>query len=150
MQLQKILVPVDFSDCSVEAVRTAADISQRYDAQVTLVNVFEPMVYTNPEGYAFYMPGQVELLLGQHRKSLAKATREAKDAGAINVTAEQLEGSPTSEIVGYARAENFDLIVIGTHGRTGIKHVLIGSVAERVVRLAPCPVLTVHVAPQAA
>jgi universal stress protein A len=143
-QFQKILVPVDFSACSAEAVRFAADLSQRYTADVTLVNVFEPLVYMNPEGYPLYMPGQFEELQAQHKKALDKATREAEAAGALHVKAEQLEGSPTSEIIGFARAENFDLIVIGTHGRTGFKHALIGSVAERVVRNAPCPVLTVH------
>ena len=55
-----------------------------------------------------------------------------------------LEGSPKAEIVRYARAENIDLIVISTHGRTGLAHMLIGSVAETVVRTSPCPVLTVR------
>jgi nucleotide-binding universal stress UspA family protein len=145
-QFQKILVPVDFSACSAEAVRVAADLSQRYTAEVTLVNVFEPMTYTNPEGYPFYLPGQFELLMAEHKKALAKATQEAEAAGALHVKTEQLEGSPTAEIVGYARVENFDLIVIGTHGRTGFKHALLGSVAERVARTATCPVLTVHAA----
>jgi len=141
---KKILVPVDFSACSTEAVRVAVDLSRRYDAKLTLVHVFEPILYTTPEGYPFLVPGQVESLLALYAQALDRARQEAEACGATGVEVRKLQGYPPTEIVDFARKESFDLIVAGTHGRTGIKHALLGSVAEKILRAAPCPVLAVR------
>jgi nucleotide-binding universal stress UspA family protein len=138
----KILVPVDFSVHAAKAIAAAADLSRRYEAPLTLVHVYEPIAYGLPEGYVLYTPTQLADMLTEFGKRLAAAKRDAEAAGALQVGTEQLQGWPAIEIVDYATQKGFDLIVMGTHGRKGIKHALMGSVAERVVRTAPCPVLT--------
>jgi nucleotide-binding universal stress UspA family protein len=139
----KILVPVDFSAHSDEAIRVAADFSQRYDASVTLAHVYEIVAYALPDGYVLQTPAQLANLLTEFEKRLSEAKAQAIAAGARRVETVQLQGAPATEIVDYARAQAFDLIVMGTHGRTGLGHALLGSVAERVLRHTPCPVLTV-------
>jgi nucleotide-binding universal stress UspA family protein len=79
-------------------------------------------------------------------RQLEEAKGEAQRAGATAVDTKLLQGAVAPEIVDYAKQGDYDLIVIGTHGHTGLKHALLGSVAERVVRLAPCPVLSLRVA----
>lgn len=145
---QKILVPVDFSACSAEGVRTAADLAQRYGAELVLVHVFEPILYTTPDGYPFLVPGQLESLLAEYATALGKAKKDAEAAGASRVSTRELQGFAASEIANLAKDGHFDLIVIGTHGRTGLKHALMGSVAEKVLRSAPCPVLCVRASAQ--
>ena len=83
--------------------------------------------------------------MAEYGKALAAEKKIAETAGAQRVDTHQLQGIAADEIVEFAKKGAFDLIVIGTHGRTGIQHALIGSIAERVVRRAPCPVLTVKV-----
>jgi nucleotide-binding universal stress UspA family protein len=145
---KKILVPVDFSRHSAEAIRFAGDLSRRYDAVVQLVHVYQPVNYTLPEGIVFFTPAQLTSLLDALEKLLAASRNDAEVAGAPHVETKLLQGLPSSEIVSHAREGGFDLIVMGTHGRTGVRHAIMGSVAERVVRRAPCPVLTVHLPDQ--
>jgi nucleotide-binding universal stress UspA family protein len=83
-------------------------------------------------------------LADQAAKHLGEWRREAEGLGAPSVAATTAIGEPAVEIVGYAKEHGIDLLVLGTHGRTGLEHALMGSVAERVVRRARCPVLTVH------
>lgn len=141
----KILVPVDFSPHSSEAIRTAADLSAKYQGSVTLTYVWQPVNYTLPEGYVLYTANQLTDLLQRFEKELQTAKQIAVDAGAKQVETKMLEGSPASEIVNFAEQGGYTLIVMGTHGRTGVSHALLGSVAEKVVRKAACPVLTVRV-----
>jgi nucleotide-binding universal stress UspA family protein len=140
----KILVPVDFSPHSAEAIRYAGEFSRRYEADVTLVHVFQPVSYLVPDGFVLFTPTQFNELTTEFEKQLAGAKDAALSAGATRVETKLLQGAPFEEIVDLAREGNFDLIVMGTHGRTGLKRAAIGSVAERVVRKAPCPVLVVH------
>jgi nucleotide-binding universal stress UspA family protein len=146
---RKLLVPVDFSVHSAEAVRVAAALAKRFDAALTLVHVYDPMVYTLPDGFVSLTQTQVNQLFEALEGQLASSKALALEAGAPRVETAILQGFVAGEIVDRASRGEFDLIVIGTRGRTGVKHVLLGSVAERVVRLAPCPVLTVK-APVAA
>jgi len=141
---QRILVPVDFSEPSSRTLQVAADLSRRYEAAVTLVHVYESPVIRVPEVSMFISQAQVDELLAKLRTTLATAQREAEAAGALQVSTQLLEGSAASEIRDFAQQGAFDLIVMGTHGRTGVDHLLMGSVAERVVRTAPCPVLTIR------
>jgi len=142
---KKILVPTDFSKYSAEAVQTAADLSRRYEAPVTLAYVFEPVTYALPEGHVMQSPPQIEEMQSVFEQRLVQATAEAKAAGALGVEAKLLTGPVASELADYAKRGGFDLIVMGTHGRTGLRHLVLGSVAEKVVRTAPCAVLTVRV-----
>lgn len=139
---KKILVPVDFSPHSTFAVRLGADLARRSSGAVTLLHVFDPLPYALPGDYEVFEPEQRQRLDSQIHRSLAAAQRRAETAGAPRVTTQLREGSPAAEIVELAAAGQFDLIVMGTHGRRGLQHAILGSIAERVVRLAPCPVLT--------
>lgn len=140
---EKILVPVDFAAHSAEAVRTACDVALHYSASITLAHVHEPVDYALPEGYVLYTPEQLIRLNAEFESRLRGAQLDVEALGVSQVDSKLLSGSAAVEIVELARGGNFDLIVMGTHGRTGIRHVLMGSVAERVLRTAPCAVLTV-------
>jgi universal stress protein A len=145
---KKILVPVDFSAHSAEATRVAADLAKRFDASVTLTYVYDPLAYALPDGVALMPQTEIDRLLEAFRAQLAASQRLALDAGAPRVDARLLQGFVAGQIVEFASRGEFDLIVMGTHGRTGMQHLVLGSIAERVVRLAPCPVLTVKQAQQ--
>ena len=142
--IKKILVPVDFSEQSTEALRLAADLAQRYEASLDLLHVFHVMTYALPEGYVVPTADQLALIMQKYRVQLEAARQSALNAGAPKVEAILLQGGVASEILRAAQESKPDLIVMGTHGRTGAKHLLIGSVAEHIVRVAPCPVLTVR------
>jgi universal stress protein A len=142
---KKILVPTDFSRHSAEAVSAAADLSRRYEASVTLAYVFEPVTYALPEGHVMQSPPQVEEMRSVFEERLVQAEADARAAGALDVSAKLLTGPVAPEIADFAKVGGYDLIVMGTHGRTGLRHLMLGSVAEKVVRTAPCAVLTVRV-----
>jgi nucleotide-binding universal stress UspA family protein len=140
---KKILVPVDFSTHSAEATRVAADLAKRFDSSVTLVYVYDPLAYSLPDGFVMMSQAEMDRLFEAFRTQLAASQRQALDAGAPRVDTKLLTGFVASEIVELATRGEFGLIVMGTHGRTGMSHLVMGSIAEKVVRLASCPVLTV-------
>lgn len=124
MKLNEILFPTDFSPASEAAGRVAREMAMRADARLHVLHVVSPM--TDPS---------------QSAESLARAARRLADG--LRAETVLLSGWAGRHIVDYAREKRIDLIVLGTHGRTGITHAILGSVAETVVRLAPCLVLTV-------
>ncbi len=139
--LERILVPVDFSDCSLDALEFAAVVAQQAKASLLLLHVLEPVSYG------------LDFTLGQSRtrhsevESWTKRLEEL--ASALKVTQLPVEsrlrgGLPADSILDSAQTQPCDLIVMGTHGRRGISHALSGSVAEAVLRKARCPVLTVR------
>jgi nucleotide-binding universal stress UspA family protein len=140
----RLLVPVDFSDCSLRAMDYAIALAERFDSKIILLHVVEPAVY--PENYLVVSPA-----LDETNQNLLESARERlADLGRRRIghrlQAETLVrmGRAHSEIPDTAKALGADLIVLGTHGYTGLKHALLGSTAERVVRHGPCPVLTVR------
>ena len=143
LRLKKILVPVDFSDFSLKALKYAARFAEQFGATLVLVHVVEPVRY--PE--SVIIPPEMEEAnrerLKLARASLAAFVKKQVPAGIATESVTRL-GHPFSEISAAAKDFDVDLIVIATHGHTGLKHLLLGSTAERVVRLAPCPVLTVR------
>lgn len=139
----KLLVPIDFAALSAEAVHRAVDLARRYDAELTLVYVYEPADYPVPDGFVVYTAEQLHRITAEAQRRLDAAQRDAEAAGARRVSSRLLQGSAAQTIVELARDEHFDLIVMGTHGRTGVDRWVMGSVAEKVVRGAPCAVLTV-------
>jgi universal stress protein A len=141
---QKILVPTDFSSHAEEATRVAADLARRYEAPLTLIYAYEPITLTLPDSFMILTSAQLDQLSAGFEQLLATAQQNAIAAGAHKVETRLLQGFAAREIIDFASEGSFDLIVMGTHGRTGIKHFLLGSIAERVVRGAPCPVLTVR------
>jgi nucleotide-binding universal stress UspA family protein len=137
----RILVPVDFSLHSAEALVYAADIARSRGASIDILHVMEPREYSLSEGYATSAPERRELDV---EAELAAADNQARAAGAVRVATKRVTGKASSAIVALAEEGDYDLIVMGTHGRTGVEHALMGSVAEQVVRNAPCAVLTVR------
>lgn len=141
--IHKILVPTDFSDSSKLAVRYAVGVAEAMGAQLMLAHVAEA-----PFDYAAYglAPETVARIRGDVRKTIdeqLEAIRVENGCG-DDCTLHVLEGTPSFEIVALAKRESADLIVIATRGQSGIKHLVLGSTAERVVRMAECPVLTVR------
>jgi len=143
---ERILVPTDFSEYSLNAMRVALDIAQRYDGKITLVHAYDPVAFAFPDGYPAPATAR-EDLRREVQQQLAAAQADARLVHS-SVETHVLEGPPANAICEFARS-GFDLIVMGTHGRTGVARLLLGSVAEQVVRLAPCPVLTIRLAERA-
>jgi len=141
---RRMVVLVDFSAHSAAAVRYATDLSRRYEAALDLLHVFQPTTYVLPEGYVVPTASQLEAVLISLEAQLAETKRAAEQAGARNVQTKLLQGGVATEILRFAKERECDLIIMGTHGRTGLKHMLLGSVAEYIVRVAPTPVLTVR------
>jgi nucleotide-binding universal stress UspA family protein len=141
---KNILVPLDFSHNSEEAMRTAVELAKRYSASLTVVTVYEPLSWQVPEGTWAMTPEQERRLLAAYETRLAEAEKQVRDLGLNDVQTKLLEGAIAPEILEYARAQGCDLIVMGTHGRKGVSHFMLGSVAERVLRRAPCAVLVVR------
>jgi nucleotide-binding universal stress UspA family protein len=143
MTLKTILVPTDFSECSEAAVKYGRALAKAFNASVHLMHVVQDP-YTQPwaaEAFPAPLGDLLEQWQQQARARLAALLPEDERANAM--IAVQV-GSPFFEIVRYAQEQHIDLIVIGTHGRGPLGHMLLGSVAEKVVRKAPCPVLTVR------
>jgi nucleotide-binding universal stress UspA family protein len=140
MQLKKILVPFDFSDHSQKALTWALGLAGKWEAEIRLLHVFQPPMYP-PMMAGFLDPSQFEagLRLEATRRLKEVADREK----ARRIDTQVTIGEPFVDICRVAKEDGFDLIVMGSHGRTGLAHVLVGSVAERVVRHATCPVLVV-------
>lgn len=143
----RILVPVDFSAYSAEATRIATDLARRYGATLTLMHVYDPLAYALPDGFTPFPPPQNERLIEALQDQLAGAKAHAIEGGAPRVATKLLQGTVAAQITEYAERGEFDLVVMGTHGRTGVKHLVLGSIAESVVRTAPCPVLSVKKTP---
>jgi universal stress protein A len=143
IKLQKVLVPTDFSDCSDAAVKYGRAFARAFHASFHLLHIIQDP-YTQPwaaEAFPAPLNDLLEQWQAQARKRLLESLNEADRAAAI---VDVRIGSPYLEIVRYAEEQQIDLIVLGTHGRGPLGHVLLGSVAEKVVRKAPCPVLTVR------
>lgn len=144
-----VLVPTDFSAMSDEALEHAVLVASRFGAGVQLLHVLEdPMVTEGlaAEAYIAEAPTLRSALLRDARAKLAR--RSDSTDPAVRIESEVLFGHGATTIAEYASQRGVDLIVMGTHGRTGVAHLLLGSVAERLVRTAPCPVLTVRQTPQ--
>lgn len=137
-----VLVPTDFSDCSQAALQVALDFARALGSRLRLLHVYHPPALVF-DSYGI-QPAEPILLEvpAAARRRLEQQLEEVSGAGA-EADGEVREGLAAEEIVAEARESGADLIVMGTHGHTGLEHVLLGSVAERTVRLAPCPVLTV-------
>ncbi len=166
MDVQKILVPVDYSEDSLQALQWGASLSAKYGAKLILLHVVPKAVeevypsgpewispFTPPSYYYEGMapgsrPGRTERIVidlqERGRAQLADfAHKNLKDPMPMDL--QVVAGKPADEILRVAREQRVDLIVMGTHGRTGLRHLLLGSVAEEVTRHAPCPVFTVRI-----
>jgi universal stress protein A len=143
MKLEKILIPTDFSPSAERALGFAVELALKLDASLSIVHVYNFTPYEIPEGMPVSGLINVDRVIGEFQKLLDAAKRRAEQAGVARVETILVPGTAYSEIARLAEQHGSGLIVMGTHGRTGFAHLMLGSVAEKVVRRAPCPVITV-------
>jgi len=142
--IKTVLVPIDFSDYSKNALKYAATFAKQFNAKIFLIYVVEPMIYP-----ADFSMGQVAIpsmdldLRTRAEEELKSLSKNFIDRS-LSVETIIKTGKPFVEINETAKEVNADLIIIATHGHTGVEHLLFGSTAEKVVRKAPCPVLTLR------
>lgn len=143
INISRILHPTDFSDNSKPALQYASELSRRFDAELHLLAVVDTRAFTGTATEPEFFPSE---FIDDYIKDVEKQLAELDFNGMSDlrkVVRKTLRGMVFIEIINYARKAEIDLIVMGTHGRTGLSHLLIGSVAENVVRKASVPVLTV-------
>ncbi len=144
LQLKRILVPTDGSETSKRAMKYAVELAASFNASITLLMVVDDqhLDFMGPASYPENLNAIVEKrIMDQARATLTDIIPEDSDSSSVETVI--LRGYPVTEIIEYAKTNEIDMIIMGTHGRTGVTHVVIGSIAEKVVRTAPCPVLTV-------
>ena len=144
-QIKRILVPTDFSYTSDLAVEYAIDLARKYGASIHVLHVLEDVNFTAvyPDGFFAELPTLRAQLMTQAQARIAE-TADKCVATNLTVTTQVTDGRPARVIAEIAALRGTELIVMGTHGRGGVAHMVMGSVAERVVRTAPCPVFTVR------
>lgn len=146
MEIKTILCPTDFSDASERALNEAVALAKTLGARVRVVHVFQRPIGIAVEGAPISMESAEKFLeeAHQHLRNSLTALQE-KWAGTCEIEVALLEGAPYATIV--EESKQVDLIVMPTHGRSGFQRFILGSVAERVVRMAHCPVLTLPMTP---
>jgi len=144
-RITRILVPTDFSATADAALEYAFVLAERFGASLQLLHVLEDPFVTDgmaAEAYISEAPALRTAMLHDAQERLRQ--RAVRDTAGLTIDTEVLFGHGARTIAEYAAERNVDLIVMGTHGRTGFAHLLLGSIAERLVRTSPCPVLTVR------
>lgn len=146
MNFNKILVPVDFGECSDKAVQYAIKLAQRLEAEITLLHVDEFFQGLLPE--ESYQPGEMQEALKTRQQLLQEQLQPYLEMGKqrhLKLEYAITQGESVAEkILEHLRQETYHLVVMGTHGRTGLRHLFLGSIAEKVVRFSPAPALTLH------
>ena len=140
IEFSKILYLTDFSEASEYAGQYAISIAGKYGCRVYVAHVVEPFTYADDFGIDY--GAQLREMEATAGRLLDNAAASMKKTGA-DIEGVLLSGNPSAEIVKFAKDTAIDLIVMATHGRSGVEHILMGSVAEKVLRKSPCPVLTV-------
>lgn len=142
--IKKILVPIDFSDYSKNALKYAVQFSKNFKAKIYLVYVVEPVIY--PADFSMGQVAIPSMDFDLHERAEEELKNLAQNFISADIEVETLikSGKPFVEINETAREKDVDLIIIATHGHSGVEHILFGSTAEKVVRKAPCPVLTLR------
>ena len=145
LSIKKILIPIDGSDSSMEALRYASSFASEFNITIYLMTVIEPN-YGMYDAYAeqiIFAQRETEIMTVVNER-LEETEKKAAKMGIKNIITATRVGSPYEKIIEFAEEEEIDLIVMGTHGRSGIAHFLIGSVTEKVIRTSPCPVLVIR------
>jgi nucleotide-binding universal stress UspA family protein len=145
----RILIAVDFSDTSAAAAEYGCELAARLGARVTLLHVFSPSIIATPDAVFAPSPDELQALSRAARTRLQSMAEKLGREG-LSIDCVAVEGVAADMICDVAEDERADLIVMGTHGRRGLSHLLLGSVAEHVMRHAACPVLTIGRAAAAA
>jgi universal stress protein A len=140
---KKILCPVDFSECSRWALLEAAELARRHGGQMFLVHILEEP-WPVARGIMLAPPELMRNVAEGAQRDLAAWKAAAEEIAPGQVVAEMVSGHPADGIVRLAREGAYDLVVIGTHGRRGLRRFLVGSIASEVAKAAPCTVLLVR------
>ncbi|MGK5094066.1 universal stress protein [Deltaproteobacteria bacterium TL4] len=145
IQMKHILLPTDCSEPSKSALRYAFEFGKQFQAEVTLLTVVDNrfMDFLGPAYFPNDMFNDLENSLEKQGHEQLKEFADKFLSSEVKMNLVVLQGDPVTEIIHYAKDQEIDVIIIGTHGHTGLAHMLLGSIAEKVVRHAPCPVLTV-------
>jgi universal stress protein A len=147
MTIRRILVPVDYSDCSAKALAFAVGFAAKTGASLEVVHAWDRPSYVSESIQVRQQTGETRSLIDMMRENVETEMRDFLAGVAlptrVELTHRFLAGDPASKILEELRQGQHQLVVIGTHGRTGLSHFLLGSVAEKLVRLSPVPVLTV-------
>lgn len=142
IDIKNILIPTDFSETSQAATQYAVELAKKFGAQLHLLHVIEDPVVYMPMFESYALPPKEDF------ENFAKTRLDNwildEDKAGLEISTHWVHGNPFVDILKYAKREEIDLIVVGTHGRSFTAHLLLGSVAEKVVRKASCPVLTVR------
>ncbi len=143
-EIKKVLVPIDFSDYSKNALKYAIGFAKKFKADMILIYVVEPVIY--PPDFSMGQIAIPAVSAEWDKKAKEELDKLAKTEipPDINVTTVIKTGKPFVEIIDTAEEVDADIIIIATHGHSGVEHILFGSTAEKVVRKAPCPVLTLR------
>ena len=142
--IKKVLVPIDFSDYSKSALKYAVNFAKSFNAEIILVYVVEPIIYPPDFSMGQIAMPSINTEWDDRAKDELQKLAKSEIADIANVKTVIKTGKPFVEIIETAKEENIDLIIIATHGHSGVEHILFGSTAEKVVRKAPCPVLTLR------
>lgn len=143
-EIHTIVCPVDFSPGSATATDYAMSLAEKLGASVHLLHVYPLGTFVGPDGGLVITPQMITQLSEQSMAALRKLADPYTAAGR-KVEVHVRDGAPAEETVRFAESVNADLLVLGTHGRTGLSRMLLGSVTERIVRTSPIPVLTVRI-----
>jgi len=142
IEIKKILIPTDFSETSQAATKYAVELAKKFNAKIYLLNVIEDPIVYMPMFESYALPPKEDF------ENFAETRLDNwildEDKGDLEIETKWVHGNPFVDILKFAKREDVDLIVVGTHGRSFTVHLLLGSVAEKVVRKASCPVLTVR------
>jgi nucleotide-binding universal stress UspA family protein len=145
VKIERILVATDFSESAEKAVEAATELARKFEAELVLLHAYKidiPLASPMTAG-GYALPADFFERLGAEARQRVEAAAQELTSAGVSTTGIAVEESAAAAIVETAESRDVDLIVMGTRGLTGLKHVALGSVADRVVRLAPCPVLTV-------
>lgn len=142
--INKVLVPIDFSDYSKSALRYAVNFAKSFNAEIIVIYVVEPVIYPPDFSMGQIAMPSINTEWDDRAKDELQKLAKSEIIGAVKVKTIIKTGKPFVEIIETAKEENVDLIIIATHGHSGVEHILFGSTAEKVVRKAPCPVLTLR------
>lgn len=142
--IKKVLVPIDFSDYSKNSLKYAVNFVNTFGADLYLIYVVEPVIY--PPDFSMGQIAIPSVDLEMDKRAVEELQKLAKKEIPAEVKVQTIvkTGKPFIEIIETASEQDIDLIIIATHGHTGVEHILFGSTAEKVVRKAPCPVLTLR------
>ena len=142
IDLKNVLLPVDFSESSLKATEYALSLVSNFRATLHMLHVIEDPVVYLPMFESYPVPTREQF--ETYAQDRLENWIAAEDSEGLKIELRWVHGKPFAEITSYAQENNIDLIIIGTHGRGAVTHLLLGSVAEKIVRKSPCPVLTVH------